>query len=91
MARNDEYATGNSLDFLYHQNYYKLIGIALTRQTNTNIPQQINFGGKLEDDGPKMFFIAEKQQKTILTFSLNSLIVPEQYDNGTSKNIKLTE
>ena len=44
------------------------------------MPQKINFVGKLEeDDGAVMFFIAEKQQKTILNFSLNSLIVPELY------------
>ena len=35
------------------------------------IPQQINFIGKLEeDDVATMFFIAEKQQKFILKFSL---------------------
>ena len=34
--------------------------------------QQINFIGKLkEDDGAIVFFIAEKQQKTILNFSLD--------------------
>ena len=27
MSRNDAYTTGNLLDYLYHQNYYKLIGI----------------------------------------------------------------
>ena len=60
MSRNDEYATGKLLDFSYHQNYYKLIGIHLSRQTNTSIPQHINFVEKLEeDDGAKMFFIAE--------------------------------
>ena len=60
MWRNDEYTTGKLLDFSYHQNYYKLIGIDLSRQTNTSIPQQINFVEKLEeDDGAKMFFIAE--------------------------------
>ena len=26
VSRNDDYTTGNSLDFSYHQNYYKLIG-----------------------------------------------------------------
>ena len=73
MSRNDGYATGNLLDFLYHQNYFKLIG--LSKQTNTNIPQQINFTGKLEeDDSTKMFFIAEKQQKAILNFCSDSLI-----------------
>ena len=51
------------------QNYYKLIGVDLLRQTNTNIPQQINFTGKLEeDDGAAMFFIAEKQEKQFKFF-----------------------
>ena len=78
MSRSDEYTTGNLLDYLYHQNYYKLIGIDLFRQTNLNIPQQINFVGKLEeDDGATMFFIAEKQQKSILNVSLDSFIVTE--------------
>ena len=77
MSRNNHY-TGNLLDISYYQNYYKLIGIDLSRQTNTNIPQQINFTEKLkENDGATMFFIAEKQQKTILNSSLGSLIVTE--------------
>ena len=43
-----------------------------------HIPQQIHFVGKLEeDDGATMLFIAEKQQKNILNFSLDSLIVIE--------------
>ena len=63
----DDYITGNLLDFSYHQNCYKLIGIDLSRQTNTNISQWINFSEKLEKDvGAAMFFIAEKQQKIIL-------------------------
>ena len=63
MSRNDDSTTKNLLDFSYHQNYYKLIGIDLLRETNTNIPQQINFTGQLEeDDGGVMLFIAEKQQ-----------------------------
>ena len=42
MSRNDDYTTGNLLDFSSNQNYYKRIGIDLTRQTNTSIPQKIN-------------------------------------------------
>ena len=79
MSRNDDYTTGNLLDYLYHQKYCKLIGIDLSRQTNTSIPQQINFVGKLEEGhGATMFFIAEKQQETVLNFSLDSLIVKKQ-------------
>ena len=78
MSRNNDYTTGNLLEYFYHQKYYKLISIDLSRQTNTSIPQQINFVGKLEeDDSAIMLFIAEKQQKTILNFSLDSLIVAE--------------
>ena len=64
MSKNDDYTTENLLDYLHHQKYYKLIGIDLSRQKNTSIPQQISFTGNLEeDDGAAMFFIAEKQQK----------------------------
>ena len=48
MSRSDDYTIGDLLDFSYHQNYYKLID--LSRQTNTNMPQQINFLWKLEQD-----------------------------------------
>ena len=58
--------------------HYKLIGIDLSRQTYKSIPQQINFARKLEeDDGATTFSIAEKQRKTILNFSLDSLIATE--------------
>ena len=79
ISRNDDYTTGNVSDYLYHQKYYKLIGSGFSRQTNTSIPQQINFAGKLkeEDDDATMFFIAQKQQKTILNISLDSLTATE--------------
>ena len=64
MLRNKDYTTGDLLDYLYHQKYYKLIGTNFSRQTNTSIPQQIAFTRKLEeDDDATMFVIAEKQQK----------------------------
>ena len=69
MSRNYDYTTGNLLDFSYHQYCYNIIGIDLSRQTNTNIPQQINFTGKIEeDDGATAFFIAENQEKIILNY-----------------------
>ena len=62
MSRINDHSTGNLLDYLYHQKYYKLIGIDLSRQTNTSISQQINFVEKLEEEnGATMFFITEKQ------------------------------
>ena len=69
MSRNNEYTTGNILDYFYHKKYYQLIGIGSSKQRNMNIPQQINLTEKLEEDnGANMFFFAAKQRKTILTF-----------------------
>ena len=43
-----------------------------------SIPQQINFIENLEEDnGATIFFIAEKQQKTISYFSIDSLIATD--------------
>ena len=48
-VKNDDYTLGNLLNYSYQQ---KLIAIDLDKQTNTSIPQQINFAEKLEkDDG----------------------------------------
>ena len=78
MSRNDDYATGNLLNDLYHQKYYNIIGIDLSRQKNTNIPQQVNLCRKIRKTWwCDNVFIAEKHQKTILHFSLDSLIVTE--------------
>ena len=61
---------------LYQQNYFKLIEMSLSRQTNTTTTQQINFTKKLEeDDGATIFFYCRKAAKTIL--NLDSLIVTE--------------
>ena len=47
MSINNDYTTGNLLDYSYNQNYYKPIAKDLSRQTYTTIPQHINFTGKL--------------------------------------------
>ena len=50
MTGHDDYKTEKLLGYLYHQNYCKCIGVDLKNQTNTTIPQQINYVGKLEED-----------------------------------------
>ena len=49
MSRNNDYTTSNLLDFAYFKENYRLIAIDLSKQTNLNDPQQINFIGKLEN------------------------------------------
>ena len=49
MSRNNDYATGNLLDFAYFKEHYRLIAINLSEQTKLKEPQQINLIGKLEN------------------------------------------
>ena len=49
MSNNNDYTTGNLLDFAYYKEHYKLIAIDLSKQTKIKVPQQINFIGKLEN------------------------------------------
>ena len=49
MSRNNDYTTGNLLDFAYFKGNYRFIAIDLSKQTKLEDPQQINFIGKLEN------------------------------------------
>ena len=67
MSRNNDYTTGNLLDFAYFKENYRLIAIDLSKQTKLKDPQQISFIGKLENQahGATMFFIIEKWSNNI--------------------------
>ena len=66
MSKNNDYTTGNLLDYDYFSNNYKLIAVDLSEQIeleNSDLKQQVNFIGKLEeDDGATMFFMIEKSK-----------------------------
>ena len=74
MSRINYFTTGCLLDYLYHQNYYKLIRIDSSKQRNYShrfiktkkyeYSQQIIFVGKLEeDDGVTMFLLPKNSKK----------------------------
>ena len=75
MSNNNDYATGNLLDFAYFKENYKLIAIDLSKQTKLKDPQQISFIGKLEANGATMFFIIEKSEETTFNFSQDSVTI----------------
>ena len=74
ISRNNEYTTGNLLDYNYFKKYYKLIAIDLSKQQeleeNEDLIQQINFIGRLEQ-AFNFYIIIEKRKNTILEFSQN--------------------
>ena len=74
MSNNNDYTTGNLLDFAYFKENYKLIATDLSKKTKLKDPQQINFIGKLlKNTGATMFFIIEKSEETTFEFSQNSV------------------
>ena len=77
MSKNNDYTTGNLLDYEYFKNHYKVVAIDLSKQIeleNPDLKQPINFIGRLEEDAT-MFFIIEKKEETTFDFSQNSVTV----------------
>ena len=77
MSKNNNYTTGNLLDYEHFSKHYKLTAIDLSKQIqleNLTLKQQINFIGRLEEDAT-MFFIIEKKEETTFDFSQNSVTV----------------
>ena len=78
MTKNNDYTTGNLLDYEYFKDHYKLIAIDLSKQIeleNPDLKQQINFIGRLEENNATMFFIIEKKEETTFDFSENPVVV----------------
>ena len=76
ISNNNDYTTGNLLDFGYFKENYKLIAIDLSKQTKLKDPQQINFIDRiLNTCGATMFFIIEKSEETTNFFQNSATII----------------
>ena len=79
MSKNNDYTTGNLLDYEYFSRHYKLIAMDLSKQIeleNPDLKQQFNFIGRLErNEGATVFFIIEEKEDTAFDFSQNSVTV----------------
>ena len=79
MRRNNNYTTGNLLDYEYFSKHYKLIQIDLSKQMeleNPDLKKQINFTGRLErNEGATKFFIIEKSEEIKFEFSQNAATI----------------
>ena len=90
ISNNNDYRTGNILDYEYFSNNYKLIAKDLSKQVkleNDNILQQINFIGRLErNEGSTIFSITEKTEETTFNFSQNAVSI---ILNGNAKDFTI--
>ena len=76
MSNNNDYITGNLLDFGYFKENSKSIAIDLSKQTKLKDPQQISFIGRLlNTHETTMFFIIKKSEETTFNFSQNSVTI----------------
>ena len=79
MGRNNDYTTGNLLDYEYFSKHYKLIAIDLSKQIeleNSDLKQQINFTGRRgRNEEATMFFITKKSEETTFEFLQNAATV----------------
>ena len=75
MCNNNDYTTGNLLDFAYFKENYRLIATDLSKQTKLKDLQQIHFTGKTEgqNNGVTVFFIIEKSEETTFQFLQSSV------------------
>ena len=75
ISKNNDYTTGNLLDFAYFKENYRLIAIDLSKQTKLKDSQQINFIGKIEgqNNGVTMFFVIERSDETTFKLLQNSV------------------
>ena len=62
MSKNNDYTTGNLLDYEYFSKHYKLIAIDLSKQI------ELENLGRLEENNAPIFFILEKKKKPLLIF-----------------------
>ena len=77
ISNNNDYTTGNLLDFACFKENYKLIAIDLSKKIKLKDPQQINFIGKHQNQnhGGTVFLIIEKSEETTFNFSQNSITI----------------
>ena len=73
ISRNNEYTTGNLLDYDYFKKYYKLIAIDLSKQQvlqeNEDLIQQVTFFGRLTEAANVFYYNRKKRTHHFRIFS----------------------
>ena len=76
MSKNNDYTTGNFLNYEYFKDHYQLIAIDLSKQTeleNTDSKEQISLIVRLEENNATILIITEKKEETTFDFSQDSV------------------
>ena len=73
-SQRDDYTNGCLLDYIYFENYCKMVSVDLSKQQSLDADpkaiQEINFTANLERDGnTRIYFVLEEAKKTVFEFS----------------------
>ena len=71
LSKNNDYTTGNLLDYEYFKDHYQLIAIDLSKKIeleNPDLKQQINYVGRLEEIMQQCSLSLRKKKKPFLIF-----------------------
>ena len=66
ISKNNDFTTGNFLEYEYFKDHYKLIAIELSKKIeteNADLKQQINFIERIKEDSTVFFIIDKKKKK----------------------------
>ena len=79
-GQGDDYTTGCLLDYIYFQNYYRMIAVDLSKQqvldVDPKVDQQFNFTANLHRAGStRFYFIPEEAKETVFQFSQGTVKV----------------
>ena len=89
MGRNNNYTTGNLLDYEYFSKHYKLIAIDLSKQIeleNPDLKQQIHFIGRPERNNVFRHWKIRRNNFWVCTKRCHSCLILTTYKNGNSKD-----
>ena len=94
MSKNNDYATGNLLDYEYFKDHYQLIARDLSKKIeleNPDVKKQINFTGRLKKIMQHCSLLVRKKKKPLLIFHKILSLLFYMNKNGNSKDCKFAE
>ena len=94
MSKNNDYTTGNLLEYEYFKDHYESIAIDLSKKIelqNFDLKQQINFIVNLKKIMQQCSLLLRKKKKPLLISHKILWLLFDIYKTGDSKDCKFTE
>ena len=94
MSKNNDYRTGNLLDYEYFKHNYKVIATDLSKQIeleNPDLNKKLILLERLKKIMRQCFLLLKKKKKALSIFLKTLQLLFDMYKNGNSKGRKINE